>query len=190
MFAMLPPGGKLGAHRDPFAGSLRYHLGLVTPNSEKCRILVDGVRMRLARRRGLHVRRDFHSQRGECDRRQPHHPVLRRRTSDEVGFMTAINRWVSHHIVKASATQNVDGEHVGVLNKVFGKLYEIHLASRTRQGVEPQGLLRAEIQPDDRHRCVDRGVGIAVIARHLASSPHEPPGRAKRADDERIALAP
>ena len=42
MFAVLPPGGKLGAHRDPFAGSLRYHLGLVTPNSDKCRILVDG----------------------------------------------------------------------------------------------------------------------------------------------------
>jgi beta-hydroxylase len=39
MFAMLPSGGKLGAHRDPFAGSLRYHLGLVTPNSDKCRIL-------------------------------------------------------------------------------------------------------------------------------------------------------
>jgi beta-hydroxylase len=46
------------------------------------------------------------------------------------GFMTAMNRWVSHHIVKASATQNVEGEHVGALNKVFGKLYEIHLASR------------------------------------------------------------
>jgi beta-hydroxylase len=45
-------------------------------------------------------------------------------------FMTAINRWVSHHIVKASATQNVDGEHVGVLNKVFGRLYEIHLAGQ------------------------------------------------------------
>ena len=43
MFALLPPGGKLDAHRDPFAGSLRYHLGLVTPNSDKCRILVDGV---------------------------------------------------------------------------------------------------------------------------------------------------
>jgi beta-hydroxylase len=46
------------------------------------------------------------------------------------GWLTRINRWVSHHIVKASATQNVDGEHVGVLNKVFGKLYEIHLGSR------------------------------------------------------------
>ena len=44
--------------------------------------------------------------------------------------MAAINRWVSRHIVKASATQNVDGEHVGVLNRVFGWLYEIHLAGR------------------------------------------------------------
>ena len=42
MFAMLPAGGDLGRHRDPFAGSLRYHLGLVTPNSDACRIWVDG----------------------------------------------------------------------------------------------------------------------------------------------------
>ena len=42
MFALLPPGSKLVSHRDPFAGSLRYHLGLVTPNSEKCYIVVDG----------------------------------------------------------------------------------------------------------------------------------------------------
>ncbi|MDQ8035257.1 MAG: aspartyl/asparaginyl beta-hydroxylase domain-containing protein, partial [Bordetella sp.] len=35
MFAELPPGGKLNAHRDPFAGSLRYHLGLVTPNDDR-----------------------------------------------------------------------------------------------------------------------------------------------------------
>ena len=46
------------------------------------------------------------------------------------GFMSAINRWVSHNIVKASATQNVDGEHIGALNRIFGKLYEVHLASR------------------------------------------------------------
>ena len=42
MFAMLPAGGDLGRHRDPYAGSLRYHLGLVTPNSDACRIVVDG----------------------------------------------------------------------------------------------------------------------------------------------------
>src|SRR5690606_7677570 len=32
MFAMLPPGARLVRHRDPYAGSLRYHLGLSTPN--------------------------------------------------------------------------------------------------------------------------------------------------------------
>jgi beta-hydroxylase len=35
MFAMLPANGSLNPHRDPFAGSLRYHLGLITPNDER-----------------------------------------------------------------------------------------------------------------------------------------------------------
>jgi len=42
MFATLAPHSKLNPHRDPFAGSLRYHLGLITPNSRDCRIFVDG----------------------------------------------------------------------------------------------------------------------------------------------------
>jgi beta-hydroxylase len=43
VFAMLPAGGKLNPHRDPFAGSLRYHLGLITPNDDRCEIIVDGI---------------------------------------------------------------------------------------------------------------------------------------------------
>ena len=42
MFATLAPNSRLNPHRDPFAGSLRYHLGLITPNSRECRIFVDG----------------------------------------------------------------------------------------------------------------------------------------------------
>jgi hypothetical protein len=42
MFAVLPAGSELLQHRDPYAGSLRYHLGLITPNSEACNIIVDG----------------------------------------------------------------------------------------------------------------------------------------------------
>ena len=42
MFAELPPDGQLNPHRDPFAGSLRYHLGLSTPNDDGCHIIVDG----------------------------------------------------------------------------------------------------------------------------------------------------
>ena len=36
MFAELPPGTHLRKHRDPYAGSLRYHLGLVTPGDDRC----------------------------------------------------------------------------------------------------------------------------------------------------------
>lgn len=42
MFSMLPPGGQLTRHLDPVACSLRYHLGLNTPNNDRCYISVDG----------------------------------------------------------------------------------------------------------------------------------------------------
>lgn len=43
MFTVLPPGARLGRHHDPVASSLRYHLGLLTPNSDKCAMTLDGV---------------------------------------------------------------------------------------------------------------------------------------------------
>ncbi len=42
MFSILPPGSKLTPHCDPIASSLRYHLGLMTPNNDQCYINVDG----------------------------------------------------------------------------------------------------------------------------------------------------
>lgn len=43
-FVELPAGARLTPHRDPFAGWLRYHLGLATPNDSRCFIEVDGQR--------------------------------------------------------------------------------------------------------------------------------------------------
>jgi beta-hydroxylase len=43
MFTVLPPGARLGRHHDPVASSLRYHLGLLTPNSDQCALTLDGV---------------------------------------------------------------------------------------------------------------------------------------------------
>jgi beta-hydroxylase len=43
MFTVLPPGARLGRHHDPVASSLRYHLGLLTPNSNQCALTLDGV---------------------------------------------------------------------------------------------------------------------------------------------------
>ena len=42
LFACLNPGKKLNKHHDPFAFTLRYSLGLSTPNSLKCGIAVNG----------------------------------------------------------------------------------------------------------------------------------------------------
>jgi beta-hydroxylase len=44
MFTVLPPGARLGRHHDPVASSLRYHLGLLTPNSDECSMTLDGVK--------------------------------------------------------------------------------------------------------------------------------------------------
>lgn len=130
MFTMLPPGAKLGGHRDPFAGSLRHHLGLVTPNSDDCFILVDGVKCVWRDGEGFVFDETFiHEAENRtstnriilfCDVERPMN----------VGFMTGINRWVSEHIVKISQSPNTEGEKVGALNVAFSYLYEIHLASR------------------------------------------------------------
>lgn len=42
MLTLLPPGSKLTRHSDPIGCSFRYHLGLLTPNSEHCFINIDG----------------------------------------------------------------------------------------------------------------------------------------------------
>ena len=79
MFAMLPPGAHLVRHRDPYAGSLRYHLGLSTPKFR--RLLDRGGRpeARLARRRRPDVRRDVYPSRALTTYGQESaDPVLRR----------------------------------------------------------------------------------------------------------------
>lgn len=43
MFSVLPVGSKLTRHADPAACSLRYHLGLATPNADACYINIDGT---------------------------------------------------------------------------------------------------------------------------------------------------
>lgn len=131
MFTMLPAGAKLGAHRDPFAGSLRYHLGLVTPTSPgECRIFVDGSPYTwhdgedvLFDETYIHYAENTTSDTRIilfCDVERP----LRTR------FMTDVNRWVCDHIVQQTKTQNVDGEPIGVFNKMFAYIYQVRLVGK------------------------------------------------------------
>ncbi|TWI55566.1 beta-hydroxylase [Pseudomonas duriflava] len=119
MFALLPGGSHLNPHRDPFAGSLRYHLGLSTPNSDNCRIYVDG--QPYSWRDGEDVMFDetfVHWVKNEtdqtrvilfCDIERP----LRSR------LLMALNRRVSYFLGSATTPQNVDGERVGSINQAY-----------------------------------------------------------------------
>jgi beta-hydroxylase len=44
MFSVLSPGAYIKPHKGPYKGCLRYHLGLSTPNSDDCYIVVDNIK--------------------------------------------------------------------------------------------------------------------------------------------------
>jgi len=115
-FTMLPPGKELGRHRDPFAVSLRYHLGLVTPKAEGCAIWIDG------QKKVWHEGEDFvfdetyiHWAKNETDEnriilfvdftRPLHTPVMR-------GFANFFIKYV----FGATRSHNLPGEPKGALN--------------------------------------------------------------------------
>src|SRR6266702_3408123 len=111
MFALLPPGGKLGAHRDPFAGSLRYHLGLITPNSEACRIFVDGEPYFWRDGEAVMFDETFiHRAENKTDvTRVILFCDIERPLSSRI--MTWLNRGFRNTINRASQTENTPGDH-------------------------------------------------------------------------------
>ena len=135
MFALLPGGSHLNPHRDPFAGSLRYHLGLSTPNSDACRIFVDG--QEYAWRDGDDVMFDetyVHWVKNEtehtrvilfCDIERP----LSNR------FMASLNKRVSAFLGRATAPQNLDDERVGGINQAYAwsKTFSDRFSGKVKQ---------------------------------------------------------
>src|SRR5690606_20030278 len=130
MFAMLPPGGKLVAHRDPYAGSLRYHLGLFTPNSETCRIYIYGAPYHWRDGHDIvfdetYIHRAINESDGDriilfADIERP----MRYR------WAAAVNRWMGRVFVRATETKNQDGDRVGFANRLFKYVYRIRLIGK------------------------------------------------------------
>jgi beta-hydroxylase len=131
MSTNLPSAAKLVQHRDPYAGSLRYHLGLMVAKSPgECRILIDGE---------PYSWRD--SEDMLFDETYLHYPE--NTTSDDrlilfcdverplkTHAMTTVNRWVSKHIINESATENEEGERVGWINRIFASVCHARLAGK------------------------------------------------------------
>ncbi len=119
MFAELPPGAKLNKHRDPFAGSMRYHLGLATPNDDRCFIEVDGEPYSWRDGEGVIFDETYI------------HWAINGSDSDRIilfcdverpmrfGWMQAINRWLGRTMMTAAASPNETGDQTGLVSKLF-----------------------------------------------------------------------
>ncbi len=130
MFTLLPKNSFLFEHRDPYAGSLRYHLGLITPNSEDCCIYVDGQSYFWKDGQDV-IFDETYVHRAEnntsqdriilfCDIRRP----LKNR------FANQFNQLFSKTVMKAAASKNLPTEKVGLINQLFQYIYHIRLVGK------------------------------------------------------------
>jgi beta-hydroxylase len=130
MFASLPPGARLVRHRDPFAGSLRYHLGLVTPNDDRCFIDVDGQRYSWRDGQGVVFDETYlhyaeNTTDGQriilfCDVERPLYTRM----------AGAFNRLVGRVIVAGASAPNREGDPTGGINKAFGTVQKWRLKAK------------------------------------------------------------
>jgi beta-hydroxylase len=123
MFAELPHASRLPRHRDPYAGSLRYHLGLITPNDDRCFINVDGVLY--SWRDGEAVLFDetyihyAENQSGQnrlvlfCDIERP----LKYR------WAQVFNYWTGRYLLTVAVAPNDANDRTGGINRIFKYIY-------------------------------------------------------------------
>ncbi len=130
MFTVLPPGARLVSHRDPFAGSLRYHLGLMTPNSPQCFIDVDGETYWWKDGEAVMFDETFiHYAHNQTDTtRVIFFADIERPLTNPVARW--LNRFFKGFVMRAAATRNLPGERVGGLNRAFEYLYKIRIWSK------------------------------------------------------------
>ena len=138
MFASLPPGKSLVRHRDPYAGSLRYHIGLFTPNDPKCFIDVDGERYFW--QDGHDVMFDetyIHYAANETE-----HPRIILFCDIERPLLCpgvqVFNHIFGKYVMSLASSQNDTGETIGGLNVFFSYFYHIrHLFKRLKGSSRP-----------------------------------------------------
>ncbi|MFM0226425.1 aspartyl/asparaginyl beta-hydroxylase domain-containing protein [Paraburkholderia dipogonis] len=133
MFAMLPAGGTLNPHRDPFAGSLRYHLGLVTPNDDRCAIVVDGIPY--SWRDGEDVVFDETYLHHAANRTEQDRIILFCDIERPMKFAwaQAIIGMIGGLLLRAAAFPNDPGDRTGGLNRVFRYIYSVRLAGKRQK---------------------------------------------------------
>ena len=130
MFALLPPGAKLNLHRDPYAGSLRYHLGLSTPNSDLCNIIVDG--QTYSWRDGKAVMFDETYLHEAVNKSDQDRLIFFCDVERPIRFslVRLINKYFSKFIMSNACAPNLTGDKSGIINKIFSYVYVLRLQAK------------------------------------------------------------
>jgi len=128
MFSILPPGGELTRHLDPFACSFRYHLGLDTPNCESCFIDIDNNKQ--SWRDGEAFMFDetyihYAQNNSDCDRL-----ILMCDVERPMGFVGRFFNRVYKLAMRLMIVPNTEEDRRGVGSRIFSNLNAFFAASK------------------------------------------------------------
>jgi len=120
MFSLLPAGSQLTRHLDPVACSLRYHLGLSTPNSNDCYINVDGTSYSWRDGDALLFDETFlHYAKNNSDR---YRLILMCDVNRPTNFFGSIINFFYKILTRMTVVPNLDGDKRGLANTIFSSL--------------------------------------------------------------------
>ncbi len=120
MFSLLPAGSELTRHLDPVACSLRYHLGLSTPNSDQCFINIDG--QQLSWRDGEAFLFDETSLHFAKNQTQMDRVILMCDVNRPTWGLGSVINFFYKLFAKLSVVPNREGDQRGLANRIFATL--------------------------------------------------------------------
>ena len=124
MFSVLPVNGQLTRHLDPIACSLRYHLGLDTPNSDDCFINIDGVSYSWRNGKALLFDETYpHFAKNNSD----HYRLILMCDVDRP--MNFIGRFINFFfklLMRMTVVPNIEGDKRGFANILFSSLAPVN----------------------------------------------------------------
>jgi len=124
MFTILPPSGQLTRHLDPIACSLRYHLGLDTPNSDDCFINIDGVSYSWRNGKALLFDETYpHFARNDSDQCRL---ILMCDVERPMNFFGRCINFCFKGLMRMTVVPNIEGDKRGFANILFSGLAPVN----------------------------------------------------------------
>lgn len=128
MFTLLPPRSQLTRHSDPIAVSLRYHLGLRTPNSAHCFINVDGRALPWFDGEVLMFDETYpHFVENNTDH---YRLILMCDIARPTYGVGSVLRWAYEGLARLTVVPNLVGDKKGFANRVFAHLAPVLARSK------------------------------------------------------------